>query len=256
MQLREIFVLKATVLHLFTLLVATVSAGFASEDSITGRDLNKHPIRFAVIGDRTGETQPGIYEQIVAEIERLKPEFVMTVGDMIEGYSQDTLPTPERWQEYLSIMEGLSVPVYYTPGNNDIVTDDRAEAYKKYTGFDPYHSFDFGGVHIVVLDNSRWDSVEDFPGEQLTWLANDLTNNIGAEYSLVFYHKPFWYRTLADNKPDTLHNLFRAYGVDAVFSGHFHSYFVGEFDGIKYTNVGSSGGGGTFQPWDPDYHFL
>ncbi len=244
---------SASLSRLSILMVFLICVSAALADEGRGRT---HSVRFAIIGDRTGETQPGIYEQIVTEIERLKPDFVITVGDMIEGYSHDTLPTPERWQEYLSIMEELSMPVYYTPGNNDIVTDDRVDAYREFTGFDPYHSFDFGGVHFVVLDNSRWDSIEEFPVEQWEWLADDLKIHREAPYTFVFFHKPFWYRTIADNKPDTFHNLFKTYGVDAVFSGHFHRYFAGEFDGIKYTNVGSSGGSATFQPWDPDYHFL
>lgn len=56
------------------------------------------------------------------------------------------------------------------------------------------------------------------------------------------FHKPFWYETIAENKPDILHNLFRNFGVDAVFTGHYHDYFSGEYDGILYTCVGSSGG--------------
>ena len=47
-------------------------------------DLQDNPIRFAIIGDRTSGHIPGIYGQIVIEIERMKPDFVMTVGDMIE----------------------------------------------------------------------------------------------------------------------------------------------------------------------------
>lgn len=43
------------------------------------------PVRFAIIGDRVGSAQPGIYEEIVSEIERLRPDFVVNVGDMIEG---------------------------------------------------------------------------------------------------------------------------------------------------------------------------
>ena len=48
------------------------------------------PTRFAVIGDRTGEHQEGIHEQIVAGISRLRPDFALTVGDMIERYTVDT----------------------------------------------------------------------------------------------------------------------------------------------------------------------
>lgn len=60
---------------------------------------------------------------------------------------------------------------------------------------------------------------------------------------MVFFHQPCWYNTVSQGEFDTLHTLFRVYGVDAVFSGHFHQYFSSEYDGIKYTAVRSSGGG-------------
>jgi hypothetical protein len=40
-----------------------------------------------------------------------------------------------------------------------------------------------------------------------------------------------------------MHAIFRENGVDAVFNGHFHVYGAATYDGIRYTIVGSSGGG-------------
>ena len=92
-------------------------------------------MRFAVIGDRTGTAQPGVYEQVLEEIERLKPDFSITVGDMIEGPAPDTIEINRRWQEYMGIIQALSAPVYYTPGNNDIWDSTSLEFYKRYVGF-------------------------------------------------------------------------------------------------------------------------
>lgn len=244
--------------YIFSLILLTVAitAGPVAGDETVDRDLNRCPVRFAIIGDRTGEAQEGIYEQIVAEVERLRPEFVLTVGDMVEGPVPDSATLEARWQEYKAIIEPLSVPVHFTPGNNDLSTEDDVGTWRRYTGNEPYYSFDYGSLHFVVLDNSRWTTVEEFPEEQIAWLANDLAIHRDARYTFVLFHIPFWYRTLADNRPDTLHSLFTAYGVDAVFTGHFHRYFAGEFDGIKYTGVGSSGGGTERRPGDLDYHFV
>jgi len=41
--------------------------------------------RFVILGDRTGSVQPGVYEQVWREVAAEKPEFVLTVGDLIEG---------------------------------------------------------------------------------------------------------------------------------------------------------------------------
>lgn len=216
----------------------------------------KTPVRFAIIGDRTGGHEPGIYPEIIKEIERLKPEFVMTVGDMIEGYTEDPARMTEEWEEYVTLVEPLTVPIYYTPGNHDITTDAMLEAYEKYIG-DPYYSFNYKkrDIHIIVLDNSRYNTPEEIPADQIEWLKKDLKKNRKSAWTCVFMHKPLWFNGIAAGKPDMLHDIFRENGVDAVFTGHFHIYFSGEYDGVKYTSLGSSGGGTRSDIADLHYHF-
>jgi predicted phosphodiesterase len=211
-------------------------------------------VRFAIIGDRTGGHQPGVYEGIVAEVERMRPDFAFTVGDQIEGYIEDTTVLGEEWREYRSIVVGLSAPLYLIPGNHDITTDGQLASFIKYAGRS-YYSIDYQGIHFVVLDASRWESSDKLPPEQLEWLARDLKHAQKARYTIVFYHKPFWDQSTVLGRPDTLHTLFRKYGVDAVFSGHYHQYFSGTYDGIKYTAIGSSGGETSTGPTGIQYHF-
>jgi hypothetical protein len=200
------------------------------------------PVRFAIIGDRTGDHQDSVYEKVVAEAAKANPEFIITVGDHIEGYEQtDTMKLDEEWKEIKAIVAPLKMPFYFTPGNHDITYDNALGTYERNAGR-PYYSFDYKRMHFVVLDASRWESSDKLPAEQLDWLASDLAKAAKAKYTFVFYHKPFWTASVADGKHDTLHSLFKKYGVDAVFNGHNHYYFSAMFDGIKYTAVGSSGG--------------
>jgi hypothetical protein len=210
-------------------------------------------IHFAVLGDRTGEHQPGIYERAVAQVERLRPDFVLTVGDHIEGYTDDTAVLKTQWDEYFSIVKALTMPLYLTPGNHDITTDAALPMFRKVVG-EPYRSFDIGELHFIILDNSRWDSSDRMPKEQMEWLTKDLQSHANAGLTFVFFHKPFWYNSVSLGKPDTLHSLFVKYGVDAVFSGHFHQYFSGKFDGILYTAIGSSGALPDSDPAEIGYH--
>jgi len=212
------------------------------------------PVRFAVIGDRTGDHQDSIHEKVVAEVAKARPEFVVTVGDHIEGYTEDTTVLNQEWQEYKSIVAPLTMPFYYTPGNHDITFDNALGAYERNAG-KPYYSFDYKGLHFIVLDVSRWESSDKLPAEQIDWLAADLAGAAKARFTSVFFHKPFWTATVAEGKPDTLHSLFKAFGVDAVFNGHFHQYFSATFDGIKYTAIGSSGGGTEPGPTGILYHW-
>jgi predicted phosphodiesterase len=212
------------------------------------------PVRFAVIGDRTGDAVPMVYEKIVAEVERMKPDFVMTVGDHIQGYTDDTTLLKKEWEEYKSLIKPLTMPIYFTPGNHDITNDTALPFYQRYIG-EPYYSFDYQGMHFIVLDNSRYDSIAGMPKEQTDWLVNDLKKSRKATYTFVFMHKPFWFNYIAEGKTDLWHSLFVYYGVDAVFAGHAHLYFSAKYDNILYTAVGSSGGSCVPGPTGLEYHF-
>jgi len=213
------------------------------------------PIRFAVIGDRTGGHEPGIHGEIMMEIERMKPDFVVGVGDMIEGYTGDIGTIEEEWKQYAALAGSLSMPFYKVPGNHDIWDSTAAEVYRRRIG-EPYYSFDAGPIHFVTLDTGRWATVTSFPQEQVDWLKSDLEENRDAEHTVVIHHIPYWVETVAKGKPDPLHDIFVANGVDAVFTGHYHVYFSGRYDGIVYTGVGSSGGGCDPGLTGLEYHFV
>ncbi len=199
--------------------------------------------RFAILSDRTGGHTPGIFPQVIEEINLLNPDFVVAVGDYIEGYGEDYERSEAEWDSLMVLIGALEAPLYMTAGNHDIWDDESEVMYRARTGFDPYYSFDYENTHFVVLDNSRVDAAADFPEEQRDWLVADLARHSEAENIFVFAHRPLWSQTLVLGEPDALHDIFLEYGVDAVFNGHLHHYFTTEFDGIDYTVMGSSGGG-------------
>src|SRR3569833_4783918 len=43
------------------------------------------PLRFAVIGDNTGIARPGEFDAAMPQIGWLKPDIILSVGDLIEG---------------------------------------------------------------------------------------------------------------------------------------------------------------------------
>src|ERR1700694_5688386 len=53
--------------------------------------------RFVILGDRTGDARPGVYEQVWQEAAAEDPAFVVTAGDTIEGFNDATAPA--EWQE-------------------------------------------------------------------------------------------------------------------------------------------------------------
>lgn len=194
------------------------------------------PFRFAVIGDRTDEPNDAAWQQTLAEIEASRPELVVTVGDLAD----DALD-PADWDTAIAATRVLSMPIAYTPGNHDIQDEATALVFAEQTGQAPYRSFDQGGVHFVIVDNSIAESWETLPDAQRSWLASDLAAHAG-EPIAVFMHKPFWALGVAAGKPDAMHALFVQSGVRAVFTGHWHNHAHQRIDGIDYTIVGTSGG--------------
>ncbi|MCK4409447.1 MAG: metallophosphoesterase, partial [Candidatus Eisenbacteria sp.] len=180
-------------------LVACLCSAAAAADS--------EPLfRFAILSDRTGGHVPGIYPQVIEEINLLNPDFVVTVGDHIEGYGEDYERSEVEWDSLMVLIGALEAPFYMTPGNHDIWDDESEAMYKTRTGFDPYYSFDYENTHFVILDNSRIDVAADFPEEQRDWLVADLAQHNEAENIFVFAHRPLWAQTLVLGEPDHLHD--------------------------------------------------
>ena len=220
------------VIALFALIALLAAAASGAEEGF----------HFAVLSDRTGGHEEGVYPRVIEEIGRLNPDFVVTVGDQIEGYMDDMELANAQWDTIFGFLDRLECPVYLTPGNHDIWSDESETVYSERTGFAPYYSFDHGNAHFVVLDNSRIESWSDDP-DQLEWLEADLAGAAGAGHMFVFAHKPLWTQTLALGGVEPLHEILRTHEVDVHFTGHLHHYFSAEYDGVSYVSMGSSGGG-------------
>ncbi len=192
--------------------------------------------QFAILGDRTGEAQPGIYEAVWKQIERFRPAFVLNVGDSIEG-GHDASARAE-WRAVKSVWTKL--PVYLVPGNHDIWSAASERIWREETGHPPFYSFDYEDAHFCMLDNSR---SEDLTPEQYRFLESDLAANERKHPKVIVFHRPLWLiPVLLQNHAFPLHLLVKRYGVDAVLSGHVHNLSRHKLDGVDYIMAGSSGG--------------
>jgi hypothetical protein len=109
--------------------------------------------QFAIIGDRTGGANvEETFRLAVGQLNLLLPEFVINVGDMIEGYSDDPAELNAEWDEIDRMMEPLEMPFFRTPGNHDIANEVAAEVWRERHGATYYH-FVYKDVLFVVLDS-------------------------------------------------------------------------------------------------------
>ncbi|MGQ9705632.1 MAG: metallophosphoesterase [bacterium] len=198
--------------------------------------------KFVILGDRTGSHVEGAYESVIEKSLSEGANFYITVGDQIEGYNSNIDEINSEWDEYFNILKKVPVGVYLIPGNHDIWGDQSEVIWKERIGKKPNYSFDYEGVHFLVLDTSRYEDYDAMPQTYFEWVKEDLSLHKDARLTFVFFHKPLWFDTIPECKEDKLHQLFKDTGVDAVFNGHFHTYCSGTYDGIFYTVIGSSGG--------------
>src|SRR5580658_814270 len=57
----------------------------------------KSTFRFAIVSDRTGGPRDGVWERAMEQLNRMQPEFVMCVGDLIQGITQNLEVMNKQW---------------------------------------------------------------------------------------------------------------------------------------------------------------
>ncbi len=194
---------------------------------------------FVILGDRTGEARPGVYEQVWREAAAEDPAFVVTAGDTIEG-SNDASAEGE-WQQWQRLQAPYRrFPLYLAPGNHDIWSDTSAALFRKYSEHPPHYSFDHGPVHFTILDNSRSD---DFSQDEMSFLKDDLEAHARQPVKFIVSHRPSWLVQAAFASRDfELHRLAIKYGVQYVIAGHVHQILHIDLDGVTYLSMPSAGG--------------
>jgi 3',5'-cyclic AMP phosphodiesterase CpdA len=204
--------------------------------------LPANDFRFSILGDRTGDAQPGVYERVWNEIDRTHPDFVINVGDTIQG-GNDATATSE-WRALRPLWDRFRYPIYFTPGNHDIWSAASRVIYEQQTTRPASYGFNYQNAHFTVLDNSQAPELTgDLSDQQMQFLARDLAENRDRDPKFVFFHKPLWLIPIKfQNSHFPFHQLITRYGVRYVVSGHGHQYVRAVQDDVTYLEAPSSGG--------------
>ena len=192
--------------------------------------------RFVILGDRTGETVPGVYEEVWHEIAADRPDFVVSVGDTIQGLDDRAIDA--EWRKVLAPYARYRI--FFAPGNHDVWSEASARAYEKYTRHPLHYSFDYRQAHFTILDNSRSDEL---PAEEFAYLEKDLEQHKNQPLKFIVSHRPSWIlNAVLGNSGFPLHQLAKRYGVKYVIAGHIHQMLHFEVEGITYLSMPSAGG--------------
>jgi len=114
---------------------------------------NPDNFQFVIIGDRTGGANAlGTFALAMDQINLLQPEFVINVGDLIEGYSDEYDELNAMWDQADSLTGKLQMPFFHTMGNHDVSTTPQKEFWLKRFGAD-YYYFVYHDVLFMVLNS-------------------------------------------------------------------------------------------------------
>ncbi len=194
-------------------------------------------------------------------------DLILTLGDNAYWRGTDKEFQKGIFDVYKSELSHTAIfPVY---GNHDAGFDKdnisyTSRAYPQTHGayFDifrlskPYYSFDYTGVHFIILDSydslweekntentnpeQIWTSTSQSSNAMLEWLKQDLANNHSA-WTIVAFHHPAFCHGAGHTVSDIWQEWMRAnviplldkYKVDLVLNGHIHNYQRSYQLGIK-----------------------
>ena len=199
--------------------------------------------QFGMFEDNEGfEKETELYEKAVAQINRLKPDFVVITGDFVHDPDDEN-----QISEFKRITGKIAsgIPIYMIPGNHDVglvPTNESLKKYKDNYGSDRF-AFNHKGSRFIGFNTSLIKAeIPKLEPKQYKWLEKTLKKGGKANQVILFGHYPFFiesyeepekYSNIKSEYREKYFSLFKEYKVDAIFSGHLHNNRLTEYEGIQ-----------------------
>jgi predicted phosphodiesterase len=231
---------------------------------------------FAVFSDLTGGERAGVFEIAVAQLNLLRPELIINVGDLIEGGSEDLGEIGEQWASFDERADKARAPVFYVGGNHDLsgsvlqgIWDERlGQRYYHFVYKDvlflvldtedntPERSqqiFELRNAAIKVAEEEGWDAFAkteyanipenaagNISSEQADYFEHVIGENPDVRWTFLFMHKAAWERGTESG----FARIEKALTSQpyTVFHGHVHAYKHIERLGRDYIRLATTGG--------------
>lgn len=204
-------------------------ATWSEPQSFRTRAAAQDTTSFVVMGDTqmTGNPDSEEDKASIAVLEKLgaivkdKPvDFGLQTGDYVDNGSNYAMWT-EMQNAFSAAFPGVSF--FHTLGNHEYYGDasGRISADLLQLPGKDYYSVEYGDVYVAVINNSA-DLTE-----ACAWLRQDAAQST-CMWKVLSIHQPPYYTNAKNGGSEKFHELIpaaaEAAGIDAVFSGHDHSY--------------------------------
>lgn len=239
-------------------------------------ELEEEDFTFAIISDLNGGEREGVYSTAVSQLNRLDPTFVVSVGDLIDGGTEDSLQLATEWDSFDKRTSKLNMPFFYLGGNHDLTNPAMRKFWRQRFGPRYYH-FVYEDVLFLMMDSEDYEEqrmlniyharakaikiingetegvyedseyykmkerkVGGISNDQFNYFKDVLEKTPQVKWTFVLMHKPLWRRE-DDKGLSKLETLLteRPY---TVINGHLHSFSHQLRNKRDYIILGTTGG--------------
>lgn len=208
----------------------------------TDKPIIDNNFQFAMVSDRTGGHRMGVFRNAMFKVNRIQPEFVLSVGDLIEGYTEDKEEIEKQWNEIDEMVNSLDSRFFYVAGNHDFSNQTMADVWKNRLGPD-YYSFKYKNTLFLCLnseDGILGPGLAALGDEQFEYFRDILNKNQDVQWTFVMMHQPMWTYDNTGRWPELMELL--AKRKHTTFAGHVHQYTHFERNNSDYIILGTTGG--------------
>lgn len=231
---------------------------------------------FGIVTDLTGGEREGIFAIAIEQLNLLRPELIVTVGDLVEGSSSSPDSINMEYDSFDARARKGIAPLFHVGGNHDLTDPVMRKVWTDRYGAH-YYYFIYKNVLFLMLDTedhtdarrkeiheARMAAIKVLDGPEpekardmeYFKMPERVTGTIGAEqtayfkdviarhpevsWTMLFMHKPIW-KTTGEGSLEGIETAMaeRPY---TVFNGHFHSYSHTSKNGKDYIILGTTGG--------------
>ena len=207
--------------------------------------------RFAIVPDRAGGDHRGAFTNALAKVNLMRPEFVMTVGDLVTGIVGPNVLRKQQ-AELTNMTAKVIAPFFYVVGNHDITrsrpayTNNNEESrmvWKEFYGENTYYSFTYKKCLFICLNTMEGRDLRKkqvgITDGQYAWARKTLAENADVRWTFLFMHQPGEWRTDAWEEFEKNDLKDRRY---TVFAGDWHEYLHARRYGRDYYILSVAGG--------------